>query len=803
MSKPYENDRRLYVALILLSLGFFFLESVLKVYGFPSMPLRFGLKSLATFMAIAVFASVFFRYRADRLSLAFVVIAASCISLTRAFDLDKVRSFGAELFGMSIPTFSTLVDTNIEKMGIYCVVLSLISLLVNANRRRTEAINVAENLGHQQDKLELKESAIRTILHEVPTPIAQISEDGRLLMTNRAFLDMLGYDEDSGESLGIKSLIEPDDREQCDVTMEKAFGDGERSHTCHIRFRHRNGFPIWVRNRVRRIDLPESDVKPFIVLGSEDVTEPRRRMIELTESVSLLEATFESTADGILIVDVEGRILRYNQRFLSMWRIPPELIGAMTDQQAITFVLEQLEDPTSFVDGVKRLYKDRTRESYDELLFKDGRIFERYSKPQFIDGVPTGRVWSFRDVTTTRQAENDLKRLENRIREAQKVHAVGTLAAGVAHDFNNILSSIVANTETALNLTKDSEPIRECLNEINDSCTRSQDLIDRILSFTRKGTPKSEVLSVGNLLTESEKLMRPALLASTETRVEVEDNLPCVLGDSTQFHQVLLNLCANSIAAIGKNAGLIEMRAGQVVFGGGTKIGNGLLPAGRYVRIGFRDTGRGMTEGELRRASEPFYSTQHSGAASGLGLTAVVEIVSSCRGAMQIESRLGEGTLVELYLPAILEPPDDRENSPRARLEPVVGNSERILLLDDEPSVVRSLERLLRQLNYVVEPFTDPAAVLTAVKDRPEAFDLLLTDLTMPGMSGVELAGRVRSIRRDLPMIVMTGYGESELSQLPPDAGFSSSLAKPIDTGQLTAAIKSALAERKSSTGET
>ena len=792
MSVGYDNDRRFFTALVLLSLGCFVIESVLRAYGLPQMPLRFGLKALATFIGIGVFSSLLVRYKADRYSFLFIAIGLVMFVLSRAFDVESIHQFCAELLGMSETNFGRIVDNSVQKAGIYCVILSLVSLIITSAKRRSEAVNEAAIRLNVEKRLRASETRFRVMFEQSPCPISHVSLVGKHVLVNKKLCKLVGYESDELVGMSVDALIEPEDREEGARAFDQVLFGDHASESCQVRYRHKNGFTIWVKNSICYVD-EMADSPGYVIVVSEDVTERRRRMQQLTNSVSLLEATLESTTDGILVVGLEGKITRYNQRYLEMWQIPETILHAMSDDKTISFVKDQLEDPEGFLGRVQELYQDVEQESFDLIQFKNGRIFERFSKPQYVEGRAVGRVWSFRDVTEARKSQTAQRRLEVQIRDAQKMEALGTLAGGVAHDFNNILSSIMANTEVAMTLAGESKDVQECLGDIVISCERSRDLISRIVKYTRKEEKQTNPLSLEVLLREAERLIRPALPASIEIKVSIEPSLPFVEGEPTQFHQILLNLCANAATAIQGRPGRIGIDLELVEFEETTRVGNSDLGAGRFVVIRVSDDGCGMNTDELERVLEPFYTTKAPGDGSGLGLTVVQGIVKGVRGAMCFTSSGGEGTEVELYFPAV--PPSELpvEESHSSGGDVISGAGQRILFLDDEEFVVKSVSKRMHQLNYSLDVYTDSTTALEAFKTNPGNYDLVMTDLTMPGIDGINVAKQVREILPGFPVILLTGYGDPSIHQMASEAGVSIILKKPVNSSSMSWAVRESL----------
>lgn len=374
-------------------------------------------------------------------------------------------------------------------------------------------------------------------------------------------------------------------------------------------------------------------------------------------SLSLLRATLESTADGILVVDNSGAVVGHNQKFLDLWRIPPEIVATRDDARLITSVLGQVRDPDGFLSKIRQLYGEPDAVSFDVLEFLDGRVFERYSQPRKLAGTTVGRVWSFRDVSERRHAETARRRLEEELFQAQKMDSLGRLAGGIAHDFNNILTAIVSYTELAQQDAADRPDVRESLAEVLRAANRASELVRQILVFSRTRAEQRVPVGLPQIVGEALQLLQSTLPRHVVVVFEPgQGGLP-VLADPTQIHQVVMNLGLNAGQAMREVGGTLSVRLqpATVVPGAESPV-PGLAP-GRYMALSVSDTGVGMGEETLARIFEPFFSTKAPGEGSGLGLSVVHSIVRNHEGAIAVVSAWGGGSTFTVFLP-VAEPGD-------------------------------------------------------------------------------------------------------------------------------------------------
>jgi nitrogen-specific signal transduction histidine kinase/CheY-like chemotaxis protein len=379
---------------------------------------------------------------------------------------------------------------------------------------------------------------------------------------------------------------------------------------------------------------------------------------------------------------------------------------------------------------------------------------------------------------------------ESHRREAQKLDALGTLAGGIAHDFNNLLGTIISFTEVARMDNPDNEELQNNLGEVLKASHRATTLVRQILSFSRQQPFARQRLALAPVVKEALQLLR----ASWPTTIRIEPNiahdLPDVLADLNQIHQIILHLCTNAAQAMRGQTGQLQVQLAALNRKDFAVASDWELPAGDYVRLIVSDTGQGMDEPTLARAFEPFFTTKGRGEGTGLGLSVVHGIVKAHAGAITVESQPGGGTCVTVYLPAL--PPMEAQEL-AADTEIPLGRGQRILFVDDEVGLGEVAKKMIQRLGYQPRIFNHAAAAWSAVQMNPTDWDLLLSDLTMPGMSGLELAQRVLQLRPGLPVILMSGdSGPLTLAEVQAK-GVGQLLNKPLNYQMLARAIHEGL----------
>jgi PAS domain S-box-containing protein len=395
------------------------------------------------------------------------------------------------------------------------------------------------------------------------------------------------------------------------------------------------------------------------------------------------------------------------------------------------------------------------------------------------------------DITERKRVEEEKERLQSQLQQSQKMEAIGTLAGGIAHDFNNILAIILGNAELAADDVPDGNPATENLEEIRLASIRAKDMVQQLLSFSRKTDEESKPLEMVPVIKESMKMLRSAIPTSVEFRQYLSDD-PCdIMGDVAQLNQILMNLFTNAAHAMPKG-GLIEMTLKKVRLMEEKSCFDWILSPGDYVNLNVRDTGGGIDPAIMDRIFEPYYTTKEIGKGTGMGLSVVHGIVKRHGGGIRVESALGKGTLFEIYFPA-LEKMAVEEKEPNGGIK---GGSERILFVDDEESMVSLNRQRLERLGYQVKTTTKPVEALEWFKADPDQFDVIITDLTMPQMAGDRLAAEILKIRSHMPVIICSGYSERMSAKKADALGVRKYIEKPVSARNLATALREVLDEQ-------
>jgi signal transduction histidine kinase/ActR/RegA family two-component response regulator len=396
------------------------------------------------------------------------------------------------------------------------------------------------------------------------------------------------------------------------------------------------------------------------------------------------------------------------------------------------------------------------------------------------------------DITERKRAEKEKEMLEAELRQAQKLEAIGTLAGGIAHDFNNILQPMMGYTEMALSELLPSHPVRDDLEQVLNASLRAKELVRQILAISRSTEEQQRIpTDISSIIKEALKLLRSSLPTSIEIRRNIRSGF--ALADQTQIHQVLMNLCTNAAHAM-DGKGILEVRLSPVDLSESDLADQHIvdLKPGPHLKLSVSDTGGGMDKATLERIFDPYFTTKEVGKGSGLGLAVINGIVKRHEGAITVQSQPEVGTTFTIYIPML----DARPEATMQFEDLPQRGSERILLVDDEPTVMQMATSILERLGYKVTGQTDSVKALEVFRSSPDEFDLVITDYTMPNLTGMDLAEEVCRIRSDMPILLCTGFSEKITPEGVKELGVGL-LMKPYGMRQMSEAIRKILDARK------
>ena len=395
------------------------------------------------------------------------------------------------------------------------------------------------------------------------------------------------------------------------------------------------------------------------------------------------------------------------------------------------------------------------------------------------------------DITKLKELEAQRQKTDALLRQSQKMEAIGTLAGGIAHDFNNILAAILGFTELSLMDVAEGDAVRSNLLEIFKAGNRAKDMVRQILTFSRQREPERKPIRASAVVEDTLKWLKSVMPSNIRVETRIEHGGGIIEADSTQIQQVLMNLCTNALHAMRRKGDLLEVTLDNLRFNPGDSLPHPDLDPGAYVRLSVRDNGHGIKPEEMPRIFDPYFTTKNKSEGTGLGLSVVAGIVKTHGGAVTAASVPGQETVFSVFLPAV-----DRKPAEAAGPVPgPPGGRERILLVDDEPAIAEIGRRLLERLGYAVETRTSSVEALELFKAKPERFDLVISDMTMPNLTGDRLALELMAIRPQIPIIICTGYSEKMTESRAREMGIRAYVMKPLLLDALAKTVRSVLDE--------
>ncbi len=490
---------------------------------------------------------------------------------------------------------------------------------------------------------------------------------------------------------------------------------------------------------------------------------------------------FKTSRDGILFSDLNGRIEDANPAFLEMVGYPHGEVCDKFEQQMTPEKWRLLE---SRVVTPALLANGETGEYEKEFIRKGGSRVPAQVRSWLLRN---SRGEPFRKLTLIRD-NSAQKSLEEQLRQAQKMEALGTLAGGIAHDFNNVLAAILGYIELARFDVDEASPARKSIDQIYKASQRARNLVGHILSFSRQSVHEKKPVFMQQIIDESLELLRASLPSTIEIKRSMTSKIFPIEADSTQIHQIIMNLCTNAAHAM-PEGGTLSLLLDVVTVNELDVHGFIELEPGPYMKLSVTDTGCGMNLDVKKRIFDPYFTTKGKGQGTGMGLSVVHGILKVHGGAIRVESEEGQGSVFHLYFPI---------SNARAGEEPVavaglVQGRERILFVDDESDLAEMVGTMLERLGYTVTAVTSSQEALDLFSSSPEAYDLLVTDLTMPKMTGLALARKVKALRANVPVIICTGYSDSVSAGEVSAAGINYLLMKPLEIRELSLSIRNAL----------
>ncbi len=693
----------------------------------------------------------------------------------------------------SVPIFYVVINRTIG-ISMFGVVAWLLSERV---RSEQGILAVNEALEKNMQEIEMKtlqlgesEAKHRSLFeNSIDGVLLTIPETGEIVAANPAACSMLGMTEKEIREAGRAGIVVQDGA--------LAKGLGERSERRKWRgeltWRRKDGstFPVGVSTSF----FMGSHGTTMSSLSFRDITERKRmeeelrkshdelelRVAERTAALTRLAAAVESAAESVFITDSLWHIEYANPAFCNNTGYgTDEVIG-----REARLLWSEKVDPSVYQQSREAAARGKPYVFRIMVRRKDGTALPVDSVISPVKDA-SGEIRNF--VIVWRDMREQL-RLEEQLRQSHKMEAIGTLAGGIAHDFNNMLAIIIGNAELVLDDTPpESEGIRHNLNAIFKAGKRGRDLVKQILAFSRKNEQEQKNQHLAPLVEESFKLLRASIPSTIEMKLHLRTKSDSALVNGSQFHEILMNLCTNAAYAMSENGGTLEVSLEDETLH--LEDPPDSKPR-RYLKLTVSDTGEGMDEEVKKRIFDPFFTTKAPGEGTGMGLAVVYGIVQAHNGLITVQSEPGKGSSFSVLIPKVRGKAASESESEDA----FAGGEERIMFVDDEDGIVDMATSMLVRLGYNVASFTDPEAALGAFTRAPQDFDLVITDQTMPNVTGVRLAERLLAIRKDLSIILCTGFSHFVDVQSAKDAGIKGFVMKPLTKREIAKTIRQVLDE--------
>jgi len=559
--------------------------------------------------------------------------------------------------------------------------------------------------------------------------------------------------------------------------------DLSRSRTIEVEVKRKDGSIIWAEAKMSF--LRDQNGHPVGIIGvTRDISERKKGEEALRESEEKYRTVLEANPDPVVVYNIEGEVIYLNPAFTHVfgWTLA-ERLGKKMD----IFVPEEAWKETKMM--IAQVLKGERFSNIETRRYnKKGVIVPvSVSGATYMDknGNPIGSIINLRDISHQ-------KKLEAQLQQSQRMEAIGTLAGGIAHDFNNILSSVIGYTELALDVEKRGTFQYQNLQEVLLACDRAKDLIKQILTFSRQVDQEQKPIQVKPIVREALRMLRASIPSSVEIEQNIQSNA-LVMGNPTQIHQVLMNLCTNAAHAMEDKGGLLTVSLLDTELHPDFVSSHPDLKPGPYINLTVTDTGHGMSPDIMEKIFDPFFTTKEKGKGTGMGLSVVHGIVRNHGGDVYVYSDPGKGSTFKAYFPVIKS-----RFIPEKRIErPIPIGTERILLVDDEPVIMKMGKQILESLGYDVVARNSGIEALELFREKKDRFDLVITDMTMPHMTGEKLAENLMQLRPDIPVILCTGFSAMMDEPKALSMGIRAFISKPILKQEIAEAIRKVLDENQ------
>ncbi len=632
-------------------------------------------------------------------------------------------------------------------------------------------ISIARDMTRQhqvEKKLQLSEERYKNVFEHSGTAMILLDRKGSIIMANKMCEKEAGFTAQQLIGTPWWNYVAPPDLERMKKYFKTRFISPD-----HVPNRYETRL-VDAQGQIRYCTINVNIIPSTkqVLVSMLDIT----TRIQAEEKRRLLAHAIENIEECVFISDEKNRITYVNKNFEKITGYSFKEVRGKTPG----ILKSWMHEPDFYIRLKSHILSGRSWKGTMINRRKDGSLYEvsaSISPMKESNGRVTHFVSVHRDITRERE-------IARRMEQNQRLEAVGTLAGGIAHDFNNLLTPILGYVELSRELTPPGDEIRENLDHIHAAALRAKDLIRQILSFSRQSSHKRAFIDIVPIVKEALKLLRATIPSSIEIvqKIDVRDWMVKI--DATEIHQIVMNLCTNARDAI-SDVGTITVSLAAIEIGTGSGVGLPELKPGIYLKLTVQDTGCGIDPAIRNKIFEPYFSTKSEFHGTGLGLSILHGIVTGIGGAVTADSIPGQGAEFNVFLPAVKHVDSSREQP----LSAPKGNREKIMYVDDEPAIAALGKRYLEFLGYSVSEFTDPVKALAVFRSDPTRFDLIVTDMTMPGMTGDTLARELLKLRPDIPVILCTGFSEKIKPASAAELGITTFFYKPVDMKKLATVV--------------
>ena len=644
---------------------------------------------------------------------------------------------------------------------------------------------------HVEKALRESDETFRALIANIFDVIAILdARGGHIRYTSPSITRHFGWEPGALVGRRAGDLVHPDDLDHVQHHIKGLLGTPGASRTIRCRYQARDGSYRQIELiAVNRLDNQRIN---GILINFRDISDRIASEKALKASERRLRKAQAMAHVGYWELDPRDQSIRGSEEWFRLYGLDRSSSKVTLHKVRALIVEEDRERVRQALDDLIQHHIDydvvfRLRRANDNQLIwlhsKAELIFRSSGQDPVVSGV-------IQDITATKRAEEEKSLLENQLRQAQKMESIGTLAGGIAHDFNNILSPIIGFTEmTAAELPPGSQA-RANLEEVLTAAQRAKEMVRHILTFSRQDTQEMKAMKMLPVVQESMKLLRSSLPSTIDIQVRLEEEAGSVMGDSTQIHQLVVNLCTNAYQAMRERGGQLDVSLAEVDVNASHQAPGRDLPPDHYTCLSVADTGHGIDQAIIDRIFEPYFTTKGPAEGTGMGLSMVHGIVKRHQGHITVDSTLGRGTTFRVYIPQMASVD---ETTLQETTEFVPLGHEHILLVDDEPQLLAMQGQILERLGYDVTTMSSSKDALKAFRQAPEAFDVLITDQTMPKLTGAALSVEVLKLRPELPIILCTGFSEALSPETAADMGIRHYLQKPVPLKALARTVRQAL----------